>query len=398
MSVIKGFRAAATRFLLVILLAIGNFSFAHSQSADTTFYLITCGTGTQGVYSYYGHSALRMQTSQMDIVYNWGVFDFNAPFFVWNFAKGRLNYMLFPERFKEFIDNYFLDQRYVISQKINLNSSEKRELAELVNINLRPENIRYRYDFFYNNCSTRIRDLLEKTLGEKLVYPKVESAGLTTFRDKITEYQKQYPWYQFGTDMLLGTPTERKAGFREKMFLPIEMMQELSASSVNRSGVQTPLLSQGETILDFPVQVHKPKFWLTPLFIFSMLLIIIILITSLLQIKIIYEVMDIFLFSVFSLLSILMVFFNFFAEHSQTKWNFNIVWLNPFIIICLIILIMGYSGKFWFRMVFVLSAVFLVTSFFLPQVFNIAIYPLLLILLVRSSARAGFSWNPIAVK
>lgn len=398
MQVIKGVQKSVFKFLIVFLFMTGIYPVLHSQPVDTTFYLITCGTGTQGVYSYYGHSALRMKTVNSDVVYNWGVFDFNAPFFVWNFAKGRLDYMLYPERFTGFIDNYFDEQRYVLEQKINLDSREKRELIELVNINLRPENIRYRYDFFYNNCSTRIRDLLEKTLGDKLVYPEADKSELPTFRDKITEYQKQYPWYQFGTDMLLGTPTEQKAGFREKMFLPIEMMEELSASNINRSGVLTPLLDQAEVVLDFPVQVHKAKFWLSPIFIFSFLLIIVILVTSLLQTKVVYEVMDIFLFSVFALLALLMVFFNFFAEHSQTKWNFNIVWLNPFIIMCLICLIMGYPGKFWFRLVFVLSAVFLVSSFFLPQVFNLANYPLVLILLVRSSARAGFSWNPITVK
>ena len=155
-------------FFISLFFLLISFTRVLSQpSNDTTAYLLTCGPGTD-TYSVYGHSALRivMPEKHIDTVYNWGVFDFNAPNFVWNFAKGRLDYWVIAESSKGFLQSYFLEQRYVISQKINIDGTETRKLLELVNENMKPENIKYRYDFFYDDCTTRIRDLLEKSIGE----------------------------------------------------------------------------------------------------------------------------------------------------------------------------------------------------------------------------------------
>jgi hypothetical protein len=332
---LKSIKILLRKYILVCLLLASGSTYIHAQTSDTTFYLITCGLGKE-TYSYYGHSALRLVIGKSDTAYNWGIFDFSTPFFVWKFARGRVSYWVGNERFEGFLQNYFLEKRFVYSQKINLNSSEKRQLLYLINENLRPENLKYKYDFFYDNCSTRIRDLLEKTLKNNLIYPKIDNHELPTFRDKITVYQKQYAWYQFGTDMLLGSPTDKKADFRDQMFLPIDLMNGLSAATINRSGVEMPLLDRADIILDFPAPVHKLKVWETPLFVFSLLLFVIIMITSLFQSKAVYDIMDILIYSVYSLLSILMIFFNFITDHAQTKWNFNIIWLSPFVIICLL--------------------------------------------------------------
>jgi hypothetical protein len=144
--------------LLIILISINK---ASSQSpADTIAYLLTCGPGTE-TYSVYGHSALRIVIPEKreDSVYNWGVFDFETPNFAWKFAKGRLDYKLADETLNSFLGAYAFEQRYVVSQKINLDAKEVRTLVGLINENLKPENRKYRYDFFYDDCSTRIRDL-----------------------------------------------------------------------------------------------------------------------------------------------------------------------------------------------------------------------------------------------
>jgi hypothetical protein len=149
----------------------------YSQSAsDTTIYLITCGPGTQ-TYSIYGHSAIRIviPEKKSDMVYNWGVFDFNTPNFAWKFAKGRLDYMLIEESLPQFLGEYVYEKRYVYSQKLNINPQETERLVSLVKENLRPENAKYRYDFFYDNCSTRIRDIFEKSIGNNLLYPPAET-------------------------------------------------------------------------------------------------------------------------------------------------------------------------------------------------------------------------------
>ena len=165
-----------------------------SQSGnDTLVYLLTCGTGTE-TYSIYGHSALRIvfNEKKRDWVYNWGVFDFDTPNFAWKFAKGRLDYMLAVEPMQSFLQVYFYEKRYVQSQRLNLTPAETAKLIALINENLKPENIKYRYDFFYDDCSTRIRDLIEKAVGEKLLYPPDTGGKSPTFRDMVGKYQDPF--------------------------------------------------------------------------------------------------------------------------------------------------------------------------------------------------------------
>jgi hypothetical protein len=288
---------------------------------------------------------------------------------------------------------YFYEERYVLSQKINLMAIEKRTMMDLVNENLKPENSRYRYDFFYDDCSTRIRDLLEKSIQGKLVYPE-EKAEVPTFRDMIGKYQAPYPWLQFGIDLLVGSPADIRAGVRDRMFLPLDMMAGLSETTIQRNGDTARLLEPTEVILDFAPPVVNPSFLLSPVFILSLLLVIVIVLSLRLKGRAQNNMIDFTIFFILSLVSLVILFFTFFSDHQQVKWNFNIIWLNPFIIICLIQILFNRSGKTWFRIVFGLSLIFLLSQFFLPQEFNPAVYPLALILLFRSWLRTGFNWIP----
>ncbi len=366
-----------------------------AQASDTTLYLITCGPGTE-VYSIYGHSALLVSINGKDTVYNWGVFDFDAPNFAWNFAKGKLDYMLGNESLKSFLRSYFFEERYVISQKINLEQQEKRVILDLVNENLRPENVKYRYDFFYDDCSTRIRDLLEKALGNSLRYPE-ETDEMPTFRELIGEYQQFYPWQQFGIDLLIGSNAEKEADIRDKMFLPDYLMSGLSASEVVRNGESQPLLGKAEILLDFVPPAVSRNFFTSPFFILSLILIVIIYMSLKFRTKMQNNILDYFLFFIFAILSAMMIFFNFFTEHEQLESNFNILWLNPIILAFFISILIGKGEKLWSKMVFFTTLLFLLVHLFLPQDFNIGNYPLILIILVRTMARSDFKWSPVSV-
>jgi hypothetical protein len=144
--------------------------------------------------------------------------------------------MLQAQSFNSFMQGYFYEQRSVYSQKININPQETRKLSELINENLKPENRNYRYDFFYDDCSTRIRDLLEKSIGETLKYPPAETGKIPTFRDMVAKYQNPYPWLRFGVDLIMGSTADKKAVFRDRMFLPLDLKDELSESFVQRDG------------------------------------------------------------------------------------------------------------------------------------------------------------------
>jgi heme/copper-type cytochrome/quinol oxidase subunit 4 len=384
--------------LIISFIFLISFPGVFSQTTnDTIVCLITCGPGTE-TYSIYGHSAIRIiiPEKKSDIVYNWGIFDFGAPNFAWKFAKGRLNYSLGVESFRSFLRTYVYEQRFVYSQKINLNPDETKRLVDLINENYKPENRNYRYDFFYDDCSTRIRDLLEKAIGGKLLYPPSETGKLPTFRQMVGKYQNLYPWLNFGIDLIMGSPGEKKASFRDRMFLPIDMKAELSETVINRSGKMIPLLQNPEVILSYDPPVKKQNFLTTPVFAFTLLLILIIILSSLVKSRKLNNAVDIVIFSVFSVLAVLMIFFNFFTDHQQMKWNLNILWLNPLILMCLLSLILKKAGTIWYRILFYISGSFLVLHFILPQNFNIAFLPLVLIILVRSSIRAEFEWNPLS--
>jgi len=385
-------------FCLLIFLACSQGVFSQSSN-DTLAYLLTCGPGTE-TYSIYGHSALRIVIPEKhsDTVYNWGVFDFSTPNFVWKFAKGRLDYLLIDESLQGFLQEYFLDHRYVYSQKINIDQIETRKLVSLINENLKPENIKYRYDFFYDDCSTRIRDLFEKSIGQKLIYPPAETGKIPTFRDMVGKYQHPYPWYKFGVDLIMGSTSDKKAVFRDRMFLPIDMKDELSKSVIQRSEKRIPLLQNPEVLLDFDAPVTKERFFTAPPFVFTAIIIIIMIMAALIKSRKIIRVIDIIIYSVFSILSILMIFFNFFTDHKQMKWNLNIIWLNPLIIVCLVMLLFNKKGTIWFRIVFYISSCFIVFQYILPQDFNIGSVLLAIMLLIRSSVRSGFDWNPLTLK
>lgn len=389
-----------TKFKYLLLLLIIDVQIAASQeNPGAEIYLLTCGPGTE-IYSVYGHSALRIviPEKKSDLVYNWGVFDFDTPNFAWKFAKGRLNYSLGVNSYKSFLSEYFMDQRWMVSQKFNLDTADIEKLFVLLAENLKPENIKYRYDFFYDDCSTRIRDLMEKVFGDNLLYPPEKpEKELQTFRSLTGEYEEVYPWTRMGIDLLLGAPADKKASFRDRMFLPIDLKNGLSELLLRRNGKMIPLLKNPEVVVDFKQHAPGERLFTSPMFIFSLVLIALIILTGLIREKKWNNVLDISLFSLFSVLAILMIFFNFFTNHQQLRPNLNIIWLNPFILACLASLILKKDWKIWFRIVFFMCVLFLLLLVILPQHINNAYFPVIVILILRSSVRADFSWNPLTL-
>ena len=365
---------------------------------DTIVYLLTCNPGTE-IHTIYGHSALRIvdNYSGSDMVYHWGVFDFSTPNFAWKFAKGRLDYMVGGWTINGFLLAYFYEEIGVKSQRINLEPESVRKLLELIKENLKPENVKYKYDFFYDNCATRIRDILEKATDGKIEYPYDVTPDALTLRDMINEYQKPYLWLNFGINLAVGSPSDKKASFRERMFLPLELQKCLSETMIFTDGRIVPLLQNPTTLLDYDMPVVKSSKLFAPETILALFLILLIVFIPFIRKKALINSVDIFIFFVFSVLACFMLFFNFFTDHQATKMNLNIIWLNPFIIFCLISLIINKSSAIWFRLVFYLSILFMVTSLILPQDFAAAVIPACLILALRSSARSAFAWNPFTI-
>ena len=221
---------------------------------------------------------------------------------------------------------------------------------------------------------------------------------MPSFRFMVGKYLPMAPWLKLGIDLLMGLPGNKKASARDRMFLPVDMQEGLSDIVINRSGKMIPLLRNPDTVLERTDTGEKPKFFSSPIVVFSLLLIIIIIASALLRNRKLNRVFDIVLFLIFSVLALLMIFFNFFTDHLQMKMNPNIIWLSPFIILCLISLLLSKNWYIWFRIVFVLNIIWFIILLIFPESSNNAFIPLLLILVVRSSVRSEYKWNPLSLE
>jgi hypothetical protein len=200
-----------------------------------------------------------------------------------------------------------------------------------------------------------------------------------------------------GVDLIMGTPGEAKANFRERMFLPLDLQRNLTQAVINRDRKMVPLLSSTTTIVEFEPAGAKGKFYTAPIFLLTLLFIFIMIVSALVTREKIIRTMDIILFSIYSILSVLMVFFSFFSDHMQMKLNVNLIWFNPLILVCLYCIIFKKPGHIWFRIVFFLSVIFLLLIIAFPGAINSSFVPVMLILVLRSSARANFKWNPLSL-
>ena len=212
--------------------------------------LLTILPGSE-IYSLWGHSALRITDPQfgLDMTWNYGTFDFEAGNFVLKFLHGNLDYTLSMQRFEAVLRAYRAQGRPIIEQTLDLTPAQQRRLLDLLAINMRPENRRYRYHFLFDNCSTRIRDVLEAALGEETLHAAELPDDAQTFRALIEPYQRAVPFLDAGVDVLLGIPVDRPADGREIMFLPDYLMQAFDQARIGEGEDTRPLVARTDTLL-----------------------------------------------------------------------------------------------------------------------------------------------------
>ncbi len=211
--------------------------------------LLTILPGSE-IYSLWGHSALRITDPRhgLDITYNYGTFDFEAGHFALKFLHGNLDYTLSTYWFEASLRAYQAQGRPVIEQTLDLTPAQQQRLTELLAVNLRPENRRYRYHFLFDNCSTRIRDILEAALGEETLHAQALPDDAPTFRALIDPYQRAVPFLDAGIDVLLGAPADRSADGRDIMFLPEYLMEAFGKAQIGMGETARPLVARTDTL------------------------------------------------------------------------------------------------------------------------------------------------------
>jgi hypothetical protein len=373
--------------LLFFVLILG-FSPAKAQFYEVS--LLTCDPGDQ-LYSSFGHSAIRVRefgSEGRDLVFNFGTFDFDTPNFYGKFATGKLNYMLSVTTYDRFIIEYDYFKRGVREQVLDLNSEQKDFIVQHLDALYDPARRYYKYDFFFNNCATKIRDAFEIAIGKQLVWNDSSAAEVKTFRNLIDEYVSPLPWADLGIDLALGAVIDREATEREKQFLPDYMEQAFAKASIMGDGPTRPLVKESRVILEYPDQ-DKPLDYLNPYLVFWILAAVFGLLTFLgFRKGKLYKGLDITLFGILGILGLVVVFLWFFTDHSATLWNWNLVWAFPGHLVLAWALIKN-SKKEWVSkyLLFVLLAVVVSLGIWMlgAQSFHPSLIPLFLVILLRAN-------------
>ena len=379
------------RTIKIILLFFGNFffisstSFAQQDSCHIRISLLTATPGEE-LYSTFGHSALRVTDTvrNTDIVYNYGTFNFEEPNFYLKFVRGKLPFYLSTDNFDNFMAEYEDENRGVTEQVLNLTCEEKANIQMMLLVNMMGNNRGYKYDFTFDNCTTRLRDLVEKASDSTVHFGQVLQKKMT-FRDLIYEYlnKNDKQWSKLGIDILLGSRMDVAATPYQVMFLPEYLMKTFDSSTI----AGRPLVLD-EHLLIRQKHGQDTKNNLTHPFFLFVCFFVLIAFLSFSKNKSTQKILasfDGFLFFITGLLGILVLFMWFGTDHFMCRDNLNILWAWPTNIVAAFYI---HSKKSWARKYFLAYALFniLLIIFwkFIPQHLNISLIPIVCLLIFRS--------------
>ena len=314
-------------FLLLILLLIKPLQSQVQLSVYSEVSIITAGPGTE-LFEAFGHSAIRIKDPvlQLDLIYNYGMFDFNAPNFYTNFVKGKLLYKLGRYRFDYFLRSYQKDKRWVKQQVLNLTQQERQAFFMYLERNVLPQNASYLYDPYFNNCATKLRDITKSILGEKLEFGKNKLHKNHSYRQLMNEEIPWNTWGNFGINIALGNKLDALADDNASMYLPDFVYSNFKKGRVLIDDKYESLIKKEETLLDFK-EINQNILFFNPFLIFSLFSILGLLITYFdFKKKKRTKWIDFVLFFISGIIGVLIVFLWFFTNHSTTPNNFNFLW------------------------------------------------------------------------
>jgi hypothetical protein len=346
--------------------------------------LLTCAPGEE-LYSTFGHTALRVQdkTTGLDQVYNYGTFEFDEDFYS-KFVRGKLLYALAVQSFPEFMYQYQMESRSVIEQELSLNCRQKEILLAALQQNSLPQARFYRYDFLFDNCTTRAGFMVDTAATADVVFKNLLPKDPLTFRDHIDVYlnRANQDWSQLGIDLLLGAKMDREANNREAMFLPDNLMVAFDSATADGK----PLVARKQTILQMP-SLASESLAITPVIAFSILLGVFLALTFIKKrwTQATLSALDFIFFLLLGLIGVLLLFMWFGTDHALCANNYNLLWALLTNLVAAFVVHKRLAWvKRYFQVVFWLTVLMLVTWFFLPQRMNNAFLPLVLTIALRS--------------
>ena len=372
-----------------------------AQSDSLRVSLLTCGPG-QEVYNLFGHSAIRVknEATGVDYVFNYGIFSFNTPNFVLRFCLGQTDYQLGVQYYDDFVWNYQMQGRFVHEQVLNLTEQEKLQLVAALEENYLPENRIYRYNYFYDNCATRPRDIVERAINGEVRYTEDMDTPqkALTYRGLVHEYTAKQPWSRFGIDLLLGSEADKPISRRASMFVPFYLEEYFhSAQKADLQGRNSGLIAE-----ELEITAQDESDWasptpLTPMRVFLLLFILVAALTAwgIKQGRSLWG-LDLLVFATAGIAGCIIAFMVLFSEHPAVSPNYLLMLLHPLHLIFLYHIVkrvkkLQRSVYLGANMVVIL--LFLAFWALIPQKFPIEIVPLALILLVRCISNIVLSYR-----
>lgn len=349
--------------------------------------LITCYPGSRN-YELYGHTMIRVQIEGQDLLFNYGIFNFKQKGFIYRFVKGDCDYSLAAYPMQYLTQGY--EDRKIVEQVLDLDDAQKVDVISFLWNNVQPENAVYRYGWAYNNCATKPRDIIENAVGGSLEYGEPKRAE-ATFRSIMADYDVNYPWQQFGIDLVLGYDLDHQLDYREQMFSPGILMEAMAGATQERDGKRIPVVKATNILVaggDEGAVLGPTPLVLTPMFVFTLLVVIVLVITVKERLgKRHYRWLDSVVFGIYGTIGILVAFLTFVSSHYGTSSNLNIVWLHPLLLLPAI-LVWVKPMRPLVAIIHVVNALLIVLLAagwnWLPQVGNVALLPMAGISLIRS--------------
>ena len=387
--------------VIAIFLCVINLNAQQVSISDSAVVsLLTCSPGEE-VYSKFGHTAIRIadRNNNIDVIFNYGIFSFETSNFYYKFIKGETDYQLGIYDTRNFLPEYAQRNSMVVEQVLNLSPAEKRDLFDLLMQNYLPENRTYRYNFIFDNCATRPRDKILASLHGYVKFQ--ENYESKTFRQLVGSYVGNDTWLKFGIDLVFGIRADRIATESESMFLPEVLMGEFQTAQITaRVGGTKKLISERRILVQKIDTKEESTFWLFKPMAFSILLLIIGSAITFWDTKrrYYYRPFDAFLFGLTGVAGLIIAYLMFFSLHPLVKSNLNILWLNP---LSLLIVSLLWVRRLRVALFFyqIINVVFLLAALFTfaisVQSINIAAYPIIVLLLMRSVSWISLSRKKI---
>lgn len=319
----KGLLYIVLTFILSVVNAtVGAQSMTNPDRIQIS--LLTCSPGKE-VWAQYGHTAIRYydKESGEDLAINYGIFSLDQTYFIPRFVLGMTDYRMGVQPMDMFLAQYSYEGRGVVEQVLNLSAEDKEVIYKALQENMKPENVVYRYNYFFDNCTTRARDMLVNHLHGKVVYPPAEEDA--TFRSMIHKWNNKYEWSQFGEDLLLGVNADRKTTKSEQQFLPENLRSDFDKAKYNGK----PLVKETNVLLDAETEVVEPVFPLSPLsvaLIFAVISLVMMLFSY--RRQQVYWAWDLALMLTSGLMGIIF-FVMIFSQHPCVSLNFILLFFNP---------------------------------------------------------------------